>query len=347
MKKTFCFALWLVLEVSAFAQTREDVKIFIPPVKANADQAAFFMESFTMETMGAGYTLAANERDADYSLELEVKPNMILYDDGTEEQAPPGEKQFNLNIDLIRNKDNANLVSFSFLFDDLDEMHEFDLYLLYEAMANVPMTKEYTAIAAEEPDFWRNKWLYLRGSFDYPVTFYELLEPSYVIDETNQRAIHLDHRISPFPGATLGLELQYLKWMSTEVNFQLCFSDPSSNSMIPTIVVEQKFPIKPSTIYMVEPYLAVAFPMPTSTVVKQFPRLGAGGGFQFGVKGGNMGAFFLDVNYIYFLGDAVMENPYYLDGYTSSKEVHYTRYTLGLGIGYKIGFFNRSVRRAN
>jgi len=341
MKKTWVLMILLAFAAPVFAQRRSDVKISIPPVKANAEQAAYFQRNFAMETVGAGYTLAEKSSDADYSLALEVKPNMILYDDGKEEPAPPDEKQFILQVGLVRNEDNVEMVSFSFPFTDINEMNDFNLYLLYEAMANVPFTKEEDVIIAEEDDHWRNKWVYVRASFDYPITFYELLEPK-VVEDTSynpSRIIHLDHRISPFPAATFGIELHYLNWMSTEVDFNIYFSDPVRNSFIPTITVQQKFPIKPGKIFMLEPYLAASFPMATSTAVKQFPRWGAGGGFQLGVKGGNVGALFVDVNFIYFPGDVVMKSPY--PNY-SPGDIHYKRYIVGLGIGYKLGLFNRN-----
>ena len=93
---------------------------------------------------------------------------------------------------------------------------------------------------------------------------------------------------------------------------------------------------------MIEPYLAVSFPMETSSAVKQFPLLGTGGGFQFGVKGGNIGAFFLDINFIYFIGDVVIKKDYYPTN--DPNDVHYRRFTVGLGLGYKMGFFNRGVK---
>ena len=342
MKNTWFLILWLVLAVSVSAQTRKDVKIYIPPVKADTEQSAYFLENFSMETRGAGYSLTETPNDADYSLLLEVKPNMVMYDDGIEELAPPDEKQSVLHIGLVRNEDGANMVSFSFLFNNVDEMYDFNLYLLYEAMANVPITKAFDIVTVEEGDFWRNKWLYFRASFDYPITFYELLEPKMLVDSSVNppKFIPLDHRISPFPAATLGMELQYLSWMSTEVDIHISFSDPVSNSLTPAIIIEQKFPIKPAKIFMIEPYLAVAFPMETSSHATQFPKVGTGGGFQFGVKGGNMGAFFVDINFIYFPGDVIMKSP---TGY-SPNEIHYSRYTVGLGIGYKLGFFNRDVK---
>jgi hypothetical protein len=346
MKNTRIFILLLVLAASASvsAQTRKDVKIYIPPVKADAGQSSYFQENFSMETRGAGYSLTETPDEADYSLMLEVKPNMVLYDDGAIELAPPDEKQSVLQIDLVRNEDDANMVSFSFLFNDVDEMNDFNLYLLYEAMANIPFTKAHDIAAANEGDLWRNKWLYIRASFDYPITFYELLKPKWLADSSVNppKFIPLDHKIKPFPALTFGLELQYLYWMSTEVDIHIGFSDPVSNSLIPVITLEQKFPIKPANIFMLEPYLAVSFPMGTSSYVTQFPKAGMGGGFQFSVKGGNMGAFFLDINFIYYLGDVIMKSPY--PGY-SPNDIHYRRYTVGLGIGYKIGFFDRGEKK--
>jgi len=342
MKKTYFLVILSVFTVSLFAQTRADIKVNILPVKADAEQADYFQKNFAMETIGAGYTLAENSNDADYSLALEVKPNMILYDDGTEELAPPDEKQSVLQVELIRNEDNTEMVSFAFPFTDVEEMNDFNLYLLYEAMANVPFTKEIGSVVVEEDDFWRKKWLYVRASFDYPITFYELLEPNELIDQSHGRVIPLDHKIRPLPAATLGLELQYLNWMSTEVAFHMCFSDPINDSLIPTIIIEQKFPIKPGKIFMLEPYLAISLPMATSDDVKQFPKWGMGGGFQLGVKGGNMGSIFVDINFIYFPDDVIVKNPY--SGYTP-EEIHYRRFIVGLGIGYKLGLFNRPVKK--
>ena len=127
--------------------------------------------------------------------------------------------------------------------------------------------------------------------------------------------------------------------MSTEVNFNLSFNDPMSNAFIPAIQIEQKFPIKPSKHFMLEPYGAVSFPMDTSSNAVNFPKMGLGGGFQFGVKGGNMGAFFVDINYIYYLGNVTVKNTD--THYSEPKNIDYNRFVLGLGIGYKFGIFNR------
>jgi hypothetical protein len=332
------------LTLPAFAQSRDDIHVYIAPVVASPDQAVFFQENFTTETAGAGYTVTQDANDADYTMKLEVKPNMIRYDDGTTEQAPPDEKQNILLVTLVENKKDIEIVAFSFAFTTTEEMYDFNLYLVYEAMANVPMTKP--GAAAIITDNWRNKWLYLRASFDYPITFYQLKEPDKLRgDKPPYLALPLEHKISPFPAVTAGLELQYLNWMSTEVSFNLSFSDPFGHSFVPAIQVEQKFPIKPSKNFMVEPYAAVSFPVATAINSLQFPRLGVGVGVQLGVRGGEMGAFFVDINYIHFLGDVVVKNPW-VENYPKPDRIKYTRFVVGLGIGYKIGFFNRKMKDA-
>jgi hypothetical protein len=228
----------------------------------------------------------------------------------------------------------------------MEEMYDFNLYLLYQAMANVPLTKLEGII--EEPDLWRNKWLYIRTSIDYPITFYGLSGHSIYgagiwdnIDPhaAGARSIRINNKISPWVAATIGLELQYLYFMSTEFNINLSFGDPMSNAFIPTIFIEQKFPIKPSKHFMLEPYLAVTFATNTSPKTREFPRIGVGGGAEFGVKGGDMGAFFVDLNFIYYLGDVVMANEDPIFRYPTQET--YNRFVVGLGIGFKIGFVDR------
>jgi hypothetical protein len=341
MKRQFLslFVL-LAVAISASAQTRKDISVFIAPVAGPAEFAEFFHENFTLETIGAGYNVIDNEHNADYTLKLSVKPNMILYDDGTEEPPPPDEKQFLLQITLVKNEDNSELVTFDYAFTTTDEMYEFNLFLIYETMANVPMTK---LEGQENDDRWRNKWLYLRVSFDYPITFYQLLKPNTLwgTDSSGQadRWHNLDHRISPFPAVTAGLEFQYLNWMSLEASFNLSFSDAMSTSFIPAIQIEQKFPIKPSIHFMIEPYAAVSLPVDTSTTSLQFPKVGLGGGIQIGIKAGTSGAFFVDINYIHYLGDVITRNE--STYYPNPSEIHYSRFVIGLGIGYKMGFTDR------
>jgi hypothetical protein len=276
---------------------------------------------------------------------------MILYDDGTQELAPPDEKQSVLYITLLNNEENSEVVTFGFPFTELNEMDEFNLYLLYEAMANVPLTKfagEFE-LPEPEPDYWRNKWIYLRAAFSYPIISYELKSEGlhYGVGIYNQdpgtgeiKFSELDHKVRATPGFIVGLEFQFLNWMSAELDFEMMFGDPVGNSFIPGIGAQIKFPIKPSDRFMLEPYLAFSSILNTSDTYAQYPFFGLGGGFQFGVKAGSMGAFVIDANFIYSIGEVITNNTN--KEFPKPSQIHWNSWTVGLSVGYKIGFFNRN-----
>jgi hypothetical protein len=359
-KKKCFFAVFLIAAAgAAFGQSRNDVRIYIPPVIGNPAQADFFRENFTMETSAAGYTVTQDVHEADYSMRLIVRPNTIVYDDGTEEPAPPGEHQYILLINLIRNSDNVEVVSLSFGFTELEEMYHHNLSLLYQTMANVPLARTtgedtLAVISGErkEDDRWRNKWLYLRASFDYITSIYWIVSDddkdfraggaAYLNDQSNQHYA-IEPRFRPMPGATIGLELQFLNWMSLEANFHMWFGDVIDyRAFIPGIGVQLKFPVKPSSYFMLEPYLAGAASMDIAVGdhIKQFPTFSAGAGIQLGVKGGNMGGFFLDVIGLWPFGEVHTINPY-APALPEPQTLRWNHFVIGVSVGYKIGFFNR------
>ncbi|MDR2178165.1 MAG: hypothetical protein LBP20_09035 [Treponema sp.] len=332
-----CFAAALC------AQSRDDVRVYIAPVSGGRpEQQTFFAENFKMELTGANYTVVDTPANSDYMISLFIVQNV---EDGHEDEDGRMRAERIINMLTISLRATANareILQFSWAFETLEEMYEWNLHLIYQAMANIPLTK---LTSVPDTNHWRNKWVYLRGSFDYPITFYAVNEEknSYISSEDPQSTkdyARLDHYIRPFPGATLGLEFQFLSWMSLEGDFQISFGDPFSTAFIPAIQAALKFPIKPARHFMIEPYGVMSFPAATTAEIKQFPPFGIGGGIQLGVKGGEMGAFFVDVSYIQFLGDVVTSNnldpskPYPL-------ELYWRRFAIGLGIGYKIGFVNR------
>jgi len=157
MKRQFFSALLqagllFAAAAAASAQTREDVRIFIPPVAANEEQARFFHENFTLEISTAGYTVTNNENDAHYIIQLTVMPNTIISPDGTEEPAPPDAHQNILMISLVRNSDAVEVVSLFHRFTDLEEMYHYNLYLhhIYQAI-NVPDNLADEKLEADDP----------------------------------------------------------------------------------------------------------------------------------------------------------------------------------------------------
>jgi hypothetical protein len=334
----FCFVLPL------FSQSRDDVRVYIPPVSGGVpEQQMFFTENFKMELIGANYAVVDSQSDSDYSMNLSITQEVEdSYDDGTG-IAVAGQIINILTVSLQDSSDGREILQFSWAFETLEEMYEWNLHLIYQAMANVPLTK---LTGVPDTNHWRNKWIYVRASFDYPITFYANPSPSAVYANPNDYPGQtppfdvLDHKVLPFPGVTLGAEFQFLNWMSVEGDFQINFGDPLSTSLIPSINVALKFPLKPSKHFMIEPYGMATFPTATATDTLTFPDLGLGGGVQFGVKGGPRGAFFVDVNYVHYLGEVVTRNNN--PSKPQPATIQWSRFSVGLGIGYKIGFFNRN-----
>ncbi|MDR2176761.1 MAG: hypothetical protein LBP20_01820 [Treponema sp.] len=323
------------------AQLREDIKVYVSPVSGGMpEQQMFFAENFRMELIGANYTVVDTPVDSDYTMNLSITQDVET--DYADEYGAAEQIVNVLTVSLLSTKDAREILQFSWVFKTLEEMYEWNLHLIYQAMANVPLTK-LTGVA--DTSHWRNKWVYLRGSFDYPITFYAVSTENTSIHTPNpsQKEDHarLDHQVRPFPGLTLGLEFQFFNWMSVEGDFKITFGEPLATSFIPAIETAFKFPVKPSRHFMIEPYGVVSFPSSTSANTFKFPVFGFGGGVQLGVKGGEMGAFFVDVNYIHYVGDVVTANRFDPSRPEPSR-LHWTRFTLGIGVGYKIGFFNRN-----
>jgi hypothetical protein len=344
MKKYLLILVFLFPPLALFAQSRDDIRVFIPPVLGGLpEQQLFFAENFKMELIGANYTVVDGQTESDYTLALTISQEVDSYEDETGALIEiPGEIVNVLTVSLQASKDGREVLQFSWAFDTLEEMYEWNLHLIYQAMANVPLTK---LTGQVDTDHWRNKWLYVRASFDYPITFYAYPDPVAIRGESPNDGTApdysvLDHKVLPFPGVSVGVEFQFLNWMSVEGDFQINFGDPFSNTLIPAIGLELKFPLKPSKHFMIEPYGIVTFPTTTATDTLEFPRLGIGGGVQFGVKGGSMGAFFVDANYVHYLGSVVTKNNDKNKPYPST--INWSRFSIGLGIGYKIGFFNRN-----
>jgi hypothetical protein len=213
--------------------------------------------------------------------------------------------------------------------------------LVLNATANIPLP-----LLTGEEDQWKNKWLYLRASFDYPVTFY-LLQPEGLIggigryDPNGGAPDPLDHIIRGMPGATVGVEYQRFNFLSLEVNFQMDMGDTRNNYFINMgLGLELKGIIKFRHIMLV-PYGAFTYAFGSSDIFEYYPPFEAGGGVQFCARAGKRGAIFIDAKYMFsFPGDAVMHN---LERsiYPEPAEIHYKRSQLGIGVGYKFGILDR------
>jgi hypothetical protein len=247
----------------------------------------------------------------------------------------------------------------SSMFNVFEDLYEIELPLTSQVLANIPRTKN-TGIFLS--DMWRNKWVYLSFGVDLPLAFYTIVSPAVlwsVGGGTNPvwsgRDVDTDHT-QIVPGLIAGLEVQFLDWMSAEANFAMMFGDSFGNTFTPSVQIKApKFIWKPAIHFMIEAYPMVEFEMSTSPILVK-PGVAAGGGVQFGIRGfgGNtgdaVGAFFLDVNFRYSIGETTFAPTGRTAGSKGNSAGYdpafssFNHYVLGISVGYKIGFMNRKSK---
>jgi len=338
IKRALFFTVLSLLAASSFADIHHRY-IFIEGSASRADHYEFFMKNFVLEANGAGYTVTQNKKDAAHTLYFNVGP------------APrPNNYQYVVKISLFRNEDGFEVTTIDFFYNYIDEVYEYVRTLFQNATLYIPLyTTEELNAAQGRFDNWKNKWIYLRASFDYPITFYllksdGLMGGAGLYNPTTNLVSPIDHKIIAMPGATVGAEFQFLNFMSLELNFQLSMGDTRDNLFINMAAgLELKFPIKFDNIALA-PYGAFIYPLNVSPIFSEFPLFAFGGGVQICARAGRNGALFIDVNYTFSLSDAVMHNPYLsLENqlFPEPPVIHYNRSVIGIGIGYKFGFFDR------
>jgi len=133
----FAIFLFFGVALSGYTQKTDDIFIYIIPQAANPLHTDFFGENFSREAIAAGYIVTDNVEISDFILILTVMPNLIFFDDGTEAPAPPDEEQYRLRLALLRSSDNAEVMAFSFLFNELQEIDS--PRLLQDIMINAPI----------------------------------------------------------------------------------------------------------------------------------------------------------------------------------------------------------------
>jgi hypothetical protein len=333
--KNFLFVLVLMFPVPVlFAQSRDDVAVYLAPVTGGTEeQQVFFNENFRMELIGANYRVAEDRKSADYSINLNITQEI---EDGSDGMA---EEIINiLSISLIDNRDGREVLQFSWAFEKLEDMYEWNLHLIYQAMANVPLTK---LSSVPDTGHWRNKWFYLLiyGGLDLNFGFY---------DSGNKISFqNREYTFYPGPLFGLGMEFQFLDFMSAE--FAISGSsydiDTEHSAIVFGMPLLLKFPLKPSRHFMLEPYGGIQFN--TSSQGSLIPPLFSwAGGFQYGIKAGERGAIILDIRVIGDIGTTNLVPPAQAPHYSSNPNPKtydgIDRLQLQILAGFKVGFYNRN-----
>jgi hypothetical protein len=317
-----------------FGQSRDDVAVFLAPVTGGtAEQQAFFIENFKLELIGANYTVADDQKSADYSINLNITQEVEDGEDGVAEEI------LNiLNLSLVDNKDSHEVLQFSWAFASLEDMYEWNLHLIYQAMANIPLTK---LTVVPDNDHWRNKWIYAAGygGLDLNFGFYD--------SGTNVSFQNRDYTFYFGPLFGLGIELQFLNFMSAELGvfgspYEIDAEHTAVMFGMPLLV---KFPLKPSRHFMLEPYAGIHFNTSAHASIVP-PLVSWTAGFQYGIKAGERGAVILDIRLVGDIGATKLNPPAKAPsapGTASAKSYPSTeRFLLQILVGYKVGFYNRN-----
>jgi len=378
MKKCLIWILLLGAGFSLFAQTNSNASIFIPPVtgigKTENDNTVI-AQMLTNEIKSRHGSLGKSLREADFILYGTLAPYheeqqyyhdyiFLNAENATDITAytynatlrDAWQQVYIFQLILKNEKTNRAVLLQNILYLSIEDVYDFFPLLIFNVFTqiNAKQTSIKRAPAKQvytDTEDWRNKWLYLRASFDFPITFYKLKSDDLVngtkayddTDPNNIKYQQLDNIAVALPAMTVGAEVQLLDWLSIEPNVQVGWENLNDKDFINLAIgLQLKFPLKFISNIMLEPYGAVSYPVfPSSSgLFDSFPKIALGGGFQLGMKGWrNTGSVFIDVNYMYYcLGDAGINNPY--KDYQPAV-IHYQRTVLGLGIGYKFGVISR------
>ena len=366
MKKTLFLLVFTLLAISSFAQEIEipNRNIYIEGSASESYHETFFMENFTMEAEALGFNVVTDREDAGYIFRYVALQNedgyivliaLLMADDDDEE-------------------DDAEIVSFSWPYAEIEEMYEYNQFVFFKAAVLIPGIdeEELRALMAQagKDVRWRNKFLYVRVSFDFPVTIYQLLPEGLIGGKdafegtfgSPSKTTPLGNKVKALPAATIGFELQLLNFLSVEPKIMFGMESLNDRNLLNiTAGVEVKVPLKLKNNFMLSPYGAFTYPLfllgngkgdsgrtssghlTGTNVFASFPRFGVGAGVQFNMKAGKAGAFFIDVNYMFYPGETDIHNS--LGEYPQPSIVKYRRSVIGLGVGYKLGFFDRKQQR--
>jgi len=369
MKKSLIWILLLGAGFSLFAQNISNASIYIPPVTGfgkDPGDNEVIAQMLVNEIKIRNGVLGNSLQKADFILYGTIAPYhaeeqyyhdyVYLNTDGTSTNVTvhtynpmlrnSREQVYIFQLILKNEKANQAVLVQNLLYTSIDTVYDFFPLLIFNIYSQMSIKRP--SLKKIDNDDWRNKWLYLRASFDFPITFYKLkddgLKAGGVYSDDLSHVQQLDNKVIALPGLTLGAEVQLLDWLSLEPNIQANWeylNDQDFFNMEAGLQI--KFPLKFIRNIMLEPYGAVVYPVysTSSGVFDSLPMLAFGGGCQVATRGGHPGAIFLDVNYMYYFpGDAVVNNPYG-NLFPKPPVIHYQRYVIGLGIGYKFGLVDR------
>jgi hypothetical protein len=310
--------LFLCAAIPAFTQDRRRMSVYIPmPTGGTSAQNSYFLDNFRLELVGANYPYSETQEGSMYTLLLDISDNPDFDSTYSTDNDNP---RYYLGIKLQRTSDDYEIVSFSFPFSDTEAMASWNLFLLYQALANAYVPEEDPPPPIDNS--WRNKWLYLSIGAGVDSTHFSE-------DGTNRLFWGL-----VMPVAMMGLEFQFVNILSLQLGLGRLRMLNNGEAWIFSLSAPAllKWVIKPDytrfSNVMLEVYAGAEY---IWNFGGEAPYLAALGGIELGIKGGRRSAWTL-----------VAEAEYSLLGKASMSDgSSYSLLRFTLALGWKAGFIDR------
>jgi hypothetical protein len=318
VNKTVVFILLFITAGGLLsAQSYRETRIYVPPIDGEGyiDDLAWFYRQVTAEIDSLHRTLGRSRRTSDYVVTGRLMPLA-----GEKIQTLPGSEndEYVLYVELFDNRLNDTIGNQYITYSYPDERTAASLsVIIYNMLSPLPDL----AVQYGEDDNWRNRFVYLNLSFLWTPRVY-----TGTYQSVNAAGV----------GAEAMINIHFLRFLALKAGAELSqewvvvYQDDAYTDMILDFPAAISFVLRPGDYMMLEPYVGGNLNLSLNGKTKPYPFSWMAG-VQLGIKAG-IGIVTFDPRFSMDLSrsQTVVPTPY-----------EYWRYSIHLGIGYKMGFIQR------
>jgi len=319
MKRVLFSLIFFLASLSLFSQSYREVRIYVPPIDGVGaiDDMAYFYKQITSELILQNRTLGKTRSTSDYTITGRLMPLSEVSD-----------------ITLPRGSENDENILFVELFDNMHNQEVGTQFITYKGWPDASTDESLAVIiynmVAGIPDLidsqvggetWRHKMLYLNLCFLWVPRVYSGEYQSVNVASVGAE-VDVDFHFLPFMGVKAGVRITQ-DWVVLYAG-----STKSISDMILEFPVALTFILRPAELLLLEPYIGACFNISLLGTTMPFP-VSWMAGINLGFKAG--------------IGIITVDPRFTMDfdkSYIASNAVSYWRYTIQLGIGYKLGFID-------
>jgi hypothetical protein len=319
MKKYVVFFLFLLAGFSLYSQSFREVRVYVPPIDGIGviDDMAYFYKQISAEIILQNRVLGRTRSTSDYVVTGRIEP----ISEATDGVAHGASDENILYVELYNNITNevvgTQFLTYSGWPDDTTD--ESLSVIIYNMLAGIPELIE-SHLGGDE---WRNKLIYLNLCFLWVPRVYIGTHQSVNVANVGGEVL-VDYHFMRFMALKAGAQITQ-EWV---VPYQT--SSETHMDMIIQFPVSVAFVARPGELLMVEPYLGGSLNL--SLLGTTIPSVASWhGGITIGIKAG--------------IGIVTFDPRFSMDILESqSTSGNYRRYTIQVGLGYKMGFINKRRR---